>query len=136
VDLSADDLALISLLVRGDPAFEQIPVDFRRSGAWLHLAAAHAGLGVVAVVQDLEPDQFVDVAGGQRGLVKLHPELLHSDSGNVDHRQSPARLVGRALPAGPKGGILSKRRWSFRHAWTAAGAGDADFGVRRHHVST
>ena len=35
--------------------------------------------------------ELVDVAGGQGGLVELHPELLHADSGNVDH--SKRRIV-------------------------------------------
>ena len=88
VDLAADDLALIGLLARRDAPLEQIPVHFRgrRARHGLLLAAAHAGLRAVAVVQDFEPNQLVDIAGGQGGLVELHPELLHPDGGDVDHR--------------------------------------------------
>ena len=48
-------------------------------------AAAHGLVALVAVAQDLEAHELVDVVGGQRGLVELHPELLHPDGGNVDH---------------------------------------------------
>src|SRR4029077_19595048 len=36
------------------------------------------------------------------------PELLHADSGNVDHRQNPERPTGRASRLAQKTGILSK----------------------------
>ena len=49
------------------------------------LLAAPDRLTRLAVVQDLEADQLVDVAGGQRGLIELHAELLHPDGGDVNH---------------------------------------------------
>ncbi len=44
---------------------------------------------LVDVAEDLETDEFVDVAGGQRGLIELHAELLHPDCGDADHRFRP-----------------------------------------------
>src|SRR5205823_774222 len=85
VDLAADDLPLIGLLARRNAALEQVPVHLRRRGAVLLLPAADRRLAAVAVAEDLEPDQFVDVAGRQRSLVELHAKLLHPDRGNIDH---------------------------------------------------
>ena len=99
VDLLADDLPLVGLFARGDAALEQVPVDLAgRRRRLLPLAANR--LAVFAVVEHLEPDELVDVAGGQGGLVELHAELLHPNRGDADHRQScPVRYVGPA-PAG------------------------------------
>ena len=86
VDLLADDLALIRLLARRDAALEQVPVHLRRLAfARLRFAAADAALRL-AVIEHFEPDELVDIAGGEGGLIELHPELLHADGGNVDHR--------------------------------------------------
>ena len=82
VDLLADDVALVRLLARRDPAFEQVPVHLRRR---LFLASAHGRLPGLAVVQHLEAHKLVDVAGGERRLIELHPELLHTDGSDVDH---------------------------------------------------
>src|SRR5205814_2427581 len=89
VDLAADDLALVRLLARRDPPLEEIPVHLRRRGARLLLAAADRRLRRVSVAQDLEPNQFVDIARRQRSMVELHAELLHPNRGNVDHRWIP-----------------------------------------------
>ena len=43
------------------------------------------GLARFAVVQHLEANELVDVAGSQRGLVEVDPELLHPDRSHVDH---------------------------------------------------
>ena len=40
------------------------------------------------VVEDLETDELVDVTGTQGRLIELHPELLHPDGGDVDHRDA------------------------------------------------
>ena len=87
VDLATDDLALVGLLARRNAPLEQVPVHLGRRGAWPRLAATDTRLRV-AVIQDFEANELVDVAGGQRSLIELHPELLHPDSGNVDHRQT------------------------------------------------
>ena len=86
VDLLADDLALIGLLARADAPLEQVPVHLRSVRRRL-LAPAADRLRLLAVTEHLEPDQLVDVAGGQGGLVELHPELLHPDGGDADHRR-------------------------------------------------
>src|SRR5262249_34338630 len=101
VNLSPDDLALVRLLVRGDAALEQIPIDLgdRRAGLNLLLAAAHRWLRVFAVAQDLAPHQRVDIARGQRRLVELDAELLNVDCGNVDHsefRMTPLESSSRS----------------------------------------
>ena len=82
VDLPADDRALVGLVARRDAALEEIPVDLRRRGALL--AAAADRLRLLAVVEDLEPHELVDVVGGEGCLVELHPELLHPDGGDAD----------------------------------------------------
>ena len=112
VDFLADDLALIRLLAGRDAALEQIPVHLARTARRL-LAAAADRLALLAVAEDLEPDELVDVAGGERGLVELHPELLHPNGGDADHgdescicgrnaEKSPANLIvgsaGKATP--------------------------------------
>src|SRR5882672_3943942 len=86
VDFLADDLPLIGFLTRGDPPFEKIPVHFRRRHARLLTAAADRVLRIFAVAEDLEADKLIYVAGRERSLVELHPELLHPDRGNIDHR--------------------------------------------------
>ena len=97
VDFLADDLALVGLVARRDAPLEKIPVHLRRlRQPRLLLAAAHWRLRVLAVAQDLEPHQLVDVTGGQRSLVELHAELLHPNRGDVDHRfeaQTRGRLA-------------------------------------------
>ena len=57
----------------------------RRRGRRLLAAAAHR-LRLLAVAEHLEPDQLVDVAGAQGGLVELHAELLHPNRGDANHR--------------------------------------------------
>jgi hypothetical protein len=42
-------------------------------------------VALVGVTEDLEAHELVDVLRGERGLVELHPELLHADGRNVDH---------------------------------------------------
>ena len=96
VDLPADDLALIRLLARRDAPLEQVPVHLRRRRA-RRPPRTPAG-GPVAVAEDLEPDELVDVTGGERSLVELHAELLHPDGGNVDHGE-----VRTAPPGGSPG---------------------------------
>ena len=97
VDFLADDLALIRLVARRDAPLEKIPVHLgRRRQTRLLLPAAHRRLRVLAVVQDFEANELVDVAGRQRSLVELHAELLHSNRGDVDHR-----FESRTLLAGP-----------------------------------
>ena len=51
VDLLADDLALIGLLAGRDPPLEQVPSDLGLAGA-----PADAGRRLLAVAEDLEPD--------------------------------------------------------------------------------
>src|SRR5581483_1919818 len=60
---------------------------------WLLLAAAHRRLRLIAITQNLESNELVDVTGRQGSLVELHPKLLHADGGNVNHRSISA--VGR-----------------------------------------
>jgi hypothetical protein len=84
-DLLADDLALIGLLARRDSSLKQVPVDL---GLRRLLGAAYPS-SLVDVTEDLESDELVDVAGGQRGLIELHAKLLHFDCGNADHRFRP-----------------------------------------------
>jgi hypothetical protein len=45
-------------------------------------------LGLLAVTQDLETDELVDVISSEGRLVEQHPELLHPDGGNADHEDS------------------------------------------------
>ena len=45
---------------------------------------------LVLVAQHFESDELVDIAGRQRGLIELHAELLHPDSGYADHK-SPSK---------------------------------------------
>ena len=94
VDLLADDLALIRLLIGGDAAFEQVPADLR-----LVRTAAHARRrALLPVVQHLEADEFVDVLGGQGSLIELHAKLLHFERGDADHwRNGPFRAPRHAL---------------------------------------
>jgi hypothetical protein len=89
VDLLADDLALVRLLVRRNAALEQIPVDLRL-GTTL-LLAAKPSLSLILIAQHFEPDELVDVAGREGGLVELHAELLHSNRGYADHL-SPSKV--------------------------------------------
>ena len=63
VDLPADDLALVGLLARGDAALQQVPVHLGRRAA--ALPAPDRRLGLLAVAQHLEPDELVDITGGQ-----------------------------------------------------------------------
>jgi hypothetical protein len=86
-DLLANDLALIRLFVRGNAALEQVPVDL---GLRHLFFAAHARLSLVLIAQDLETNELVDVTGRQGGLIELHAELLHPDSGYADHK-SPTK---------------------------------------------
>src|SRR5688572_9174256 len=85
VDLPANDLALIGLFIRGDTAFQQVPVDLRRRPP--ALAPPDRRLGLLAVAQHLEADELVDVTGGEGGLVELDSELLHLDGGDVNHKK-------------------------------------------------
>ena len=62
VNLSPDDLALVGLLARGDALLEQVPVHL---GGHFLLGAAHGRMPGFAVVQHLEANQLVDVAGSQ-----------------------------------------------------------------------
>ncbi|MEZ5418545.1 MAG: hypothetical protein R2708_14545 [Vicinamibacterales bacterium] len=94
VDLLADDLALVGLLARRDPAFEEVPADLGRR----FLPPAHPGGRMVTVAEHLEAHQLVDVTGRQGGLVELHSELLHPNRGDADHR---GPLDGRILPSVP-----------------------------------
>ena len=44
-------------------------------------------LGLLAVAQDLEAHELVDVTCRQGGLVELDSELLHPNRGDVDHKE-------------------------------------------------
>jgi hypothetical protein len=63
VYLPPDDLALIRLLARGDAALQQVPVHL--GGGAATLPAADRRFGLLPVTQHFEPDEFVDVTGGQ-----------------------------------------------------------------------
>jgi hypothetical protein len=83
VDLPADDLPLVGLVVRRDPALEDVPVHLRRHAA--ALPSAHGRVVLLAVAQHLEADELVDVLGRERRLVEPHAELLHLNGGDIDH---------------------------------------------------
>ena len=85
VNLAADDLALVRLFARGDAPLQQVPVDL--GGGAAALAATDRRLGLLAVAQDLEAHELVDVTCGQGGLVELDSELLHLNRGDVDHKE-------------------------------------------------
>ena len=93
VDLPPDDLALVGLLARRDAPLEEVPVDLGGAPA-SRLPPRTGWLGLLAVAQDLEADELVDITGGQGGLVELDAELLHPNGGDVDHRDT-ARPSGR-----------------------------------------
>ena len=63
LDLPPDDVALIGLLARRDAPLEQVPLDLRLGR--LFLAASHRRLALLAVAQNLEAHQLVDVVGGK-----------------------------------------------------------------------
>jgi hypothetical protein len=63
IDLPANDLSLVGLLTRGNPPFEEIPVDFGNGGPGPLLDTPNRRLGRVAITEHLEPDKFVDVTG-------------------------------------------------------------------------
>src|SRR5439155_10335247 len=69
VDFLADDLPLIGFVARRNPPLEEIPIDLRRRRPRLLSAATHRCLRRVAVAEDLEPYELVDVTGRQRSLV-------------------------------------------------------------------
>src|SRR5262245_35062213 len=93
VDLLPDDLALVGLVARRNAALEEVPVHLRRLRQTGFLSATpHVRLSTLAVAEKLEPDELIYVAGREGSLVELHPELLHSNRGNIDHRLSPSRL--------------------------------------------
>src|SRR5262249_45367866 len=81
VNLAPDNLPLIRLLARGNPSLEKVPIDLGGLRIRFLTSAPYRRLRCFAVAQHLESDQLVDVAGGQRRLVELDPELLHPDSG-------------------------------------------------------
>ena len=96
VDLAADDLPLVGLVVGGDAALEQIPVDLgRRRQAFP--APAPDRLPALAIAEDLEANELVDVAGTERCLVELDAELLHADRGDADHGDSVAVRLRQKL---------------------------------------
>ena len=57
-------------------------------------------VALVLVTQHFKPDELVDVTGRQGGLIELHAELLHPDSGYADHmnpsKESDSIVCGRA----------------------------------------
>ena len=95
VDFAPDDLTLVRFLARGDPPLEEVPVHFRGGSA--PLTPADRRLGLLAVAEHLEPDELVDIAGGEGGLVELHAELLHPYGGNVDHRKRKCKRLSGDL---------------------------------------
>ena len=106
VDLAADDLTLVRLIICRDAALEQVPVDLR----WGSLPPPPDGrLGLLAVTQDLESHELVDVAGRERGLIELNAKLLHANRGNVDHRPGAAPPLKPCTHA-TKGGRTSRKR--------------------------
>jgi hypothetical protein len=84
VDLPADDLALIGLVVGRNAALEQVPVHLRRRRHALPASPADR-LRPFSVTQHFETDELVDVACAEGSLVELHAELLHADRGDADH---------------------------------------------------
>ena len=56
----------------------------RRTFIGLALAAL-AVLPGLAIAEDLESNELVDIAGSQRGLIELHAELLHPNGSHVNH---------------------------------------------------
>src|SRR4029453_5044586 len=94
-------------IARRDAAFQQVPVDLGPRPA---AAAPNRHVRLVGVAQDLEPHELVDILGGQRGLVKLHPKLLHPDGRNVDHGDVVALKERREresrTPSSSKGAAL------------------------------
>jgi hypothetical protein len=103
VDLAADDVALVRLLARRNPALQQVPVDLRHGAS--ALAASDRRLVLFAVAQHLETDQLVDVARRERRLVELNAELLHSNGRNTNH----CRPCSMSNPGFASTGI--HRRW-------------------------
>src|SRR5205814_3775753 len=69
------------LFVGCDPPLEEIPVDFRGRCARDDFLFTAANRGTFGVTENFEPDELIDVAGGQGGLVKLHAKLLHANRG-------------------------------------------------------
>ncbi len=81
LDLLADDLALIRLLVGGNAPLQQVPIHLG-----LTLAASHGLMALVPVAQHFEADQLADIAGSERRLKKVHLKLLHANGCDGDHR--------------------------------------------------
>ena len=50
------------------------------------LASAADPLRLLAVTEDFEAHELVDVLRGERGLVELHAELLHPDRCDANHK--------------------------------------------------
>ena len=94
IDFPANDLPLIGFLVRRDATLQQIPIHLRRRAA---APAALHGLRLLAVAQHFEPYQLFDITRGQGRLIELHPELLHSDRGNVDHKERKSYWRARRI---------------------------------------
>ena len=44
---------------------------------------------LVLIAQHFEAHELVDIAGREGGLIELHAELLHPDSGYADHKSLP-----------------------------------------------
>src|SRR5262245_6602415 len=110
-DLSADDLALVRLFVGGDAALEEVPVDLGRGAP---APAAHWLVSLIAVAQDLETHELVDVVGSQGGLIELHAELVHADGGDVEHGGPSARRSGTGAETGPiLTAGLTESQWLF-----------------------
>ena len=66
--------------------------------------AAPDGLPRLAVAQDLEANQLVDVFGSQSCLIELHAKLLHSDCSDVNHSVLvPAEIAPRTEEANCSG---------------------------------
>ena len=77
--MSADSIPFLWADIPGHTAFLLIAVSYYLTNIfWLRL---------LAVTEDFESDELIDVTGAQRGLVELHTELLHPDCGDANHRR-------------------------------------------------
>src|SRR4029079_2887102 len=82
-DLPPDDGPLVGVGGLADSALEELPVDARPGDALFGLVFRE-----VAVPEDLELDQLVDLTGRERGLVEFDAVLLDAVGGDADHRRA------------------------------------------------
>ena len=84
------------------------PLRAARKRAALFLAANALG-PLVLVTQHFESDELVDITGGKRGLIELHAELLHPNSGYADHK-SPTKESDSIVCARAHSTLFAQKR--------------------------